>query len=108
MHTAAQHLVGTHDFSSFRAAECQSPTATRLLYRIDVTRHYEYVVIDVTANAFLHHMVRNIAGVLIAIGRGDQGIDWSIITAATVSSMVISPFEKTYSWSRSCANSFAT
>ncbi|HVY23285.1 MAG TPA: tRNA pseudouridine(38-40) synthase TruA [Steroidobacteraceae bacterium] len=78
MHAAAQHLVGEHDFSSFRAAECQSPTPMRRLYRIDVTRHHEYVVIDVTANAFLHHMVRNIAGVLIEVGRGNEPLDWPL------------------------------
>ncbi len=76
MHIAAQHLVGVHDFSSFRAAECQSRSPIRRLYRIGVSRVDEYVVIDVTANAFLHHMVRNIAGVLIAVGRGDENIDW--------------------------------
>lgn len=76
MHLAAQYLVGQHDFSSFRAAECQSPTPVRRLQRIQVTRVNEYVVIDVTANAFLHHMVRNIAGVLIAVGRGLQDVTW--------------------------------
>ena len=76
MHTAAQHLVGTHDFSSFRAAECQSRTATRRLEYIQVRRKGELLCIDVTANAFLHHMVRNIAGVLIAVGRGDQAVEW--------------------------------
>lgn len=76
MHAAAQCLVGEHDFSSFRAAECQSPTPIRRLQRIQVTRINEYVVIDVTANAFLHHMVRNIAGVLLAVGRGRQDVSW--------------------------------
>jgi tRNA pseudouridine38-40 synthase len=76
MHLAAQSLVGQHDFSSFRAAECQSPTPIRQLKSIQVTRVNEYVVIDVTANAFLHHMVRNIAGVLLAVGRGRQSVDW--------------------------------
>lgn len=76
MNTAAQVLVGEHDFSSFRAAECQSPTPVRRLQRIQVTRCNEYVVLDVTANAFLHHMVRNIAGTLLAVGRGRQSIDW--------------------------------
>jgi tRNA pseudouridine38-40 synthase len=76
MHAAAQALLGTHDFTSFRAAECQSPTPIRRLLRIQVTRVNEYVVIDVTANAFLHHMVRNIAGVLIAVGRGKQDASW--------------------------------
>ena len=76
MHAAAQVLVGSHDFSSFRAAECQSLTAIRHLQRIQVTRCNEYVVIDVTANAFLHHMVRNIAGVLLAVGCGKRALDW--------------------------------
>jgi tRNA pseudouridine38-40 synthase len=76
MHLAAQCLVGEHDFSSFRAAECQSPTPVRRLQHVQVTRVNEYVVIDVTANAFLHHMVRNIAGVLIAVGRGRQDVGW--------------------------------
>ena len=78
MNVAAQHLVGEHDFSSYRAAECQSPTPIRRLYRISVQRQHEYVVIDVTANAFLHHMVRNIAGTLIAVGRGLQSSDWPL------------------------------
>ncbi|MGC3982311.1 MAG: tRNA pseudouridine(38-40) synthase TruA [Steroidobacteraceae bacterium] len=76
MHLAAQALVGEHDFSSLRAAECQSKSPIRRLYRIAVTRVHEYVVINVTANAFLHHMVRNIAGVLLAVGCGDQPVEW--------------------------------
>jgi tRNA pseudouridine38-40 synthase len=78
MHSAAQCLVGEHDFTSFRAAECQSASPIRRLQRIQVTRCNEYVVIDVTANAFLHHMVRNIAGVLLAVGRGRQPVDWPV------------------------------
>lgn len=76
MHAAAQQLVGEHDFSSFRAAECQSRTPMRRLYQIDVARQGEVVVVSVTANAFLHHMVRNIAGVLIAVGCGDEPVQW--------------------------------
>lgn len=78
MQQAAQHFVGEHDFSSLRAAECQSRTPMRRLYRIAVVRSGDYVVIDVTANAFLHHMVRNIAGVLLAIGCGKQGMNWPL------------------------------
>lgn len=77
MHAAAQCFVGTHDFSSFRAAECQAHTPIRRLENIAVTRQGEYVAIDVTANAFLHHMVRNLAGVLMAIGKGDQPMEWA-------------------------------
>lgn len=62
MHEAAQALLGEHDFSSFQAAGCQSRTPVRYMERIAVTRKGNFVVIDVQANAFLHHMVRNIAG----------------------------------------------
>lgn len=72
MHRAAQALVGEHDFSSYRAAGCQSNTPIRHLHFIDVHRYGPLVVIDVQANAFLHHMMRNIAGVLMAVGRGDE------------------------------------
>lgn len=78
MHAAAQHLVGEHDFSSLRAAECQSRTPMRRVHHIAVMRSGEYVVIDVTANAFLHHMVRNITGVLLAVGRGRQPMNWPV------------------------------
>ncbi|MEQ1580524.1 MAG: tRNA pseudouridine(38-40) synthase TruA [Steroidobacteraceae bacterium] len=76
MQEAAQVLVGIHDFSSFRAAECQSRTPIRRLESIAVARHDALLTIDVTANAFLHHMVRNIAGVLIAVGRGRRSGGW--------------------------------
>jgi tRNA pseudouridine38-40 synthase len=77
MRTAAAHLLGEHDFSSFRAAECQARTAMRNMHEITVERMGERVVLTVRANAFLHHMVRNIAGVLIAIGSGERPTDWS-------------------------------
>ncbi|MCE8002428.1 tRNA pseudouridine(38-40) synthase TruA [Billgrantia ethanolica] len=73
MHRAAQALVGEHDFSSFRAAGCQSKTPWRHLHFIEVRRHGPLVVIDVQGNAFLHHMVRNIVGALVSVGRGEQG-----------------------------------
>ncbi len=76
MHAAAQALVGEHDFTSFRAAGCQSRTPVRFLEQIRVTRIANYVVIDVQANAFLHHMVRNIAGALMAVGSGQQPASW--------------------------------
>jgi tRNA pseudouridine38-40 synthase len=77
MHRAAQHLLGEHDFTSFRAAACQSRTPMRFLHSIDVVRSGEIIELAITANAFLHHMVRNIAGVLIAIGMGEQSEDWT-------------------------------
>ena len=76
MHKAAQDLVGEHDFTSFRSVECQSNTPVRDLKMIKVFRNGQYVVIDVVANAFLHHMVRNIAGVLISIGAGRRQVDF--------------------------------
>src|SRR5258705_380097 len=66
MQTAAQWLVGEHDFTSFRSAECQSRTPVRRVDSVTVVRDGEFVLIDVTANAFLHHMVRNFAGALMS------------------------------------------
>jgi tRNA pseudouridine38-40 synthase len=77
MHSAARHLLGEHDFTSFRAAACQARTPLRTIYRLDVTRAGQCVYLDVVANAFLHHMVRCIAGVLIAIGQGEQEPGWT-------------------------------
>ncbi|MGC3873560.1 tRNA pseudouridine(38-40) synthase TruA [Halomonas sp. GXIMD04776] len=76
MHQAAQVLVGEHDFSSFRAAGCQSRSAWRHLHFIEVNRYGPLVVIDVQANAFLHHMIRNIAGALVAVGKGEQDTNY--------------------------------
>ena len=75
MHTAAQAIVGKHDFSAFRAAGCQASTATREIKSISVVREADKIFIDVTANAFLQHMVRNITGTLVAIGTGDESIE---------------------------------
>ncbi|MDD5322180.1 MAG: tRNA pseudouridine(38-40) synthase TruA [Methylococcales bacterium] len=77
MHEAAQHLIGQHDFSSFRAQGCQSKSPMRAMYFIDVYREGDKVIIDISANAFLHHMVRNIAGVLMDIGAGKQPMNWT-------------------------------
>jgi tRNA pseudouridine38-40 synthase len=77
MAQAAQHLLGEHDFSAYRASECQAKSPVRTIYRIDVRRKDDLLIIDVEANAFLHHMVRNIAGVLMTIGAGEQPVQWS-------------------------------
>jgi tRNA pseudouridine38-40 synthase len=77
MAEAAAQLVGEHDFSAFRAAECQAKSPIRRLTGLDVARRGDWVVIEAVANAFLHHMVRNIAGLLIAVGRGDQPPGWA-------------------------------
>ncbi|MFO1394939.1 MAG: tRNA pseudouridine(38-40) synthase TruA [Steroidobacteraceae bacterium] len=76
MHEAARSLVGEHDFSAFRAAECQSSTPMRRLVAIEVRRDGDRVELHVTANAFLHHMVRNLAGTLIAVGSGERPREW--------------------------------
>jgi tRNA pseudouridine38-40 synthase len=76
MHEAAQHLIGEHDFTSFRSVECQSNTPMRHVSNIVVSRNSDLLMIDITANAFLHHMVRNIAGVLIAVGSGKRPVAW--------------------------------
>ena len=75
MHAAAQSLIGEHDFSSFRAAGCQSPSPWRRVHAIRVRRVGSHVAIDITANAFLLRMVRNIAGALLPVGRGELSTD---------------------------------
>lgn len=76
MHEAAQALVGEHDFSSFRAAGCQAHHPVRTLYRISIRRDAGKVVLDVEANAFLQHMVRNLTGALLEVGRGERPAAW--------------------------------
>ena len=77
MRIAGQALVGEHDFSAFRAAECQARHPIRNLHELVLRRQGNGVVLEVEANAFLHHMVRNIAGVLMAIGAGDRPVEWA-------------------------------
>ncbi|MSR01110.1 MAG: tRNA pseudouridine(38-40) synthase TruA [Gammaproteobacteria bacterium] len=72
MQAGATMLCGEHDFSAFRAAACQSRSAVRRIDLLQVTRVGELIHIDISANAFLHHMVRNIAGLLISIGRAER------------------------------------
>lgn len=76
MHRAAQALLGENDFSSFRTVHCQSPHAWRELQDIRVTRDGEVVEVEVQANAFLHHMVRNIVGSLLMVGSGEKPERW--------------------------------
>ncbi len=77
MQRAAKTLIGTHDFTSFRAMQCQAKDPVKDLRRLEVSRNGEFVTIDAHANAFLHHMVRNIAGVLMSIGAGEQTSEWA-------------------------------
>ncbi|MFA5959062.1 MAG: tRNA pseudouridine(38-40) synthase TruA [Tatlockia sp.] len=76
MFEGSQLLLGENDFTSFRSMECQSKTPMRNIHRLEVKRTGNVIVIDLTANAFLHHMVRNIAGVLIAVGAGKKPASW--------------------------------
>ncbi|MFB9134866.1 tRNA pseudouridine(38-40) synthase TruA [Vibrio olivae] len=76
MHQAGQYLLGENDFTSFRAVHCQSRSPWRNVMHLNVTRHGDYVVVDIKANAFVHHMVRNIVGSLIVVGRGEQAPEW--------------------------------
>lgn len=76
MHEAAQSLLGEHDFSAFRASECQSPTPIRRMTKLCVTRSADFVYLDVEGNAFLHHMVRNIVGSLVRVGQGREESAW--------------------------------
>ncbi|MFT5399110.1 MAG: tRNA pseudouridine38-40 synthase [Planctomycetota bacterium] len=76
MHDCAQILLGEHDFGAFRAAGCQSKTAMRDLQSIQVSRNGNMIYFDIKANAFLYHMVRNIVGSLLLIGRGEKSKEW--------------------------------
>jgi tRNA pseudouridine38-40 synthase len=77
MQAAAQLLIGEHDFSSFRASQCQALSPVKHLKRIDISQRGAYFRFDFEANAFLHHMIRNIMGCLLTIGRGDQDVAWA-------------------------------
>lgn len=76
MHDAAQALLGEQDCSAFRGAGCQSNTPMRNVHRVSVSQQADLVWVEITANAFLLHMVRNIVGALLAVGRGDKPVDW--------------------------------
>jgi tRNA pseudouridine38-40 synthase len=76
MQLAARSLVGEHDFSSYRASACQARSPVRQVQEISLQRQGQWIVLEIEANAFLHHMVRNIAGVLMAVGRGIQDVAW--------------------------------
>lgn len=77
MREAASALVGQHDFTSFRAVACQAKSPVRRVHYLELERDGEVIELRVGADGFLHHMVRNIVGVLLAIGRGDAGVDWT-------------------------------
>ena len=74
---AASHLVGEHDFTSYRSQACQAKNPVRTVRRLDICRRGDLIAVDIEANAFLHHMVRNIVGVLTAIGLDKQNPSWA-------------------------------
>lgn len=76
MNEAAQRLLGEHDFSAFRAASCQANSPDRFVSACDVHRRGDLVIVDITANAFLHHMVRNVVGSLLAVGTAARSVGW--------------------------------
>lgn len=76
MREAARLLVGEHDFSAFRSSECQARSPVRDLRRLDIERRGDYIILDFRANAFLHHMVRNIVGCLVYVGKGKHSPKW--------------------------------
>ncbi|SDZ90363.1 tRNA pseudouridine(38-40) synthase TruA [Microbulbifer marinus] len=76
MRDGARYLLGRHDFTSFRASQCQAKSPVREVTRLDIARVGQLIVLEVSANAFLHHMVRNITGVLMAVGRGERMPQW--------------------------------
>ncbi len=76
MHESAQILLGEHDFSAFRAVGCQARSAYRNVHSVQVSRQGDLIYLDIIANAFLYHMVRNITGSLVMVGRGEKPVDW--------------------------------
>ncbi|MBI5437210.1 MAG: tRNA pseudouridine(38-40) synthase TruA [Nitrosomonadales bacterium] len=76
MREAAQHLLGEHDFSAFRSSECQAKTPIKNLAQLDIQKRGDTIIFDLTAGAFLHHMVRNIVGCLVYIGKGKHPPQW--------------------------------
>jgi tRNA pseudouridine38-40 synthase len=77
MHAAGQHLLGEQDFTSFRAVACQSRTPMRNVMQLNVRREGQYVAVEIEANAFLLHMVRNIVGALLEVGEGRKPVSWT-------------------------------
>ncbi len=76
MHAAAKAIVGEHDFTSFRSSACESRSSKRNVKYVRVSRSGKFIHIEIEANAFLHHMVRNIVGTLIRIGQGAKPVEW--------------------------------
>lgn len=76
MNAAAAHLIGTHDYSSFRSSECQAKSPVKTLHEVSVQRLGDFITFDLCGTGFLHHMVRNIVGSLLWVGYGKETADW--------------------------------
>ena len=87
MEKAIQFFLGEHDFQNFRNKDCQAKTSIRTIQHINLVKKGTYIIIDIKANAFLHHMVRNIVGALIEVGKGKQKIQW-------INILLDNPYEK--------------
>lgn len=94
MHQASQCLLGEQDFSAFRAVHCQAKTAVRFIHYVQVKRQGHYIIVDIKANAFLHHMVRNIVGSLIEIGAGEQPVSWMSVLLRSKDRTIAGPTAK--------------
>ena len=77
MREAAAHLIGEHDFSAFRSSQCQAASPVRTVSALTLSRRGDFIALTITANAFLHHMVRNIVGALVYVGTGRQPAAWT-------------------------------
>ena len=76
MRRAAEYICGGHDFSAFRSSECQARSPVRELRRVSIERHDDHLVFEFAANAFLHHMIRNLVGSLVYVGKGKHEPEW--------------------------------
>jgi tRNA pseudouridine38-40 synthase len=91
MRQAAHYLMGEHDFSSFRASQCQALSPVKTMLNIRLTQRGAYWRIEFEANAFLHHMIRNIMGCLVTIGQGKKPSEWMLDVLAARDRKVAAP-----------------
>lgn len=91
MQAAAALLLGEHDFTSFRASQCQARTPVKTMRRIDITRRGAYWRFEFEADAFLHHMIRNLMGCLLVVGKGDRPVQWMAEVLAARNRQVAAP-----------------
>ena len=91
MRAAATYLIGEHDFSSFRSSECQSKTPIKTLYSIEIISSEPWLYFRIRGNAFLHHMVRNLVGTFLMIGRGKRRSEWMAEVLAAKNRQMAAP-----------------